>query len=255
MLLMQTSQLSILAKAGEVKWDPWPHIVIHDALPKDLYAKLLETRLDWEQIMLWSSRQPKKMPNARYDLAAGMVLKLDYPSLKPWKDFIAYHVSGQFWRDILSVFGEVIRIAHPRFSTDEPVGCRYLDHAPILLDCQMGINSPTGPEPSRVVGPHIDNPQALFAGMLYMGEEGGGDLQLYRWKKQRVFKQEGMGHRIPDDAVDLVSVIPYANNTFVGFINSPDTVHGVSPRQSEQPRLLTNFLVDSARGKIFNKYG
>jgi hypothetical protein len=64
-----------------------------------------------------------------------------------------------------------------------------------------------------------------------------------------------MGHRIPDDAVDLVSVIPYANNTFVGFINSPDTVHGVSPRQSEQPRLLTNFLVDSARGKIFNKYG
>jgi hypothetical protein len=243
---------SVLAKAGEVNWSPWPHVVIHDALPRELYNQLVETRLDWQTILQHTGKP--LAPNTRYDLNASHMLRRVVVS-KVWADFAAYHVSGQFWRDILSVFGEVIRITHPRFNTDEPVGCRYLDHAPILLDCQMGINSPCGPEPSRVVGPHIDNPQALFAGLLYMGVEGGGDLQLMRWKGTRIYKGEGQGHRIPDEAVEIVGTVPYAHNTFVGFINSPDAVHGVTPRHSDKPRLLCNFLVDSARGKIFNKYG
>jgi hypothetical protein len=241
----------VLQKAPEVLWDPWPHVVVHEALPRELYNSLVESRLPWQSIMK-ASGLPEG-PNTRHDVKAALLLRSAGHSV--WKDFVAYHISGQFWRDILATFGEVIRISHPRFNTDEPVGCRYLDHAPILLDCQMGINSPCGPEPSRVVGPHIDNPQALFAGMLYMGNEGGGDLQLYRWKGTRIYKNEGMGHRIPDDAVELVDTVPYEHNTFVGFINSPDAVHGVSHRHSDKPRLLTNFLVDSARGKIFNKYG
>lgn len=244
--------LSVLQKAPEVKWDPWPHVVIHDALPRELYNKLVEERLPWQNI--WNITKKPLAPNTRYDIPGRALLTAPTPLHPTWKSFVAYHVSGQFWRDILSVFGEVIRIAHPRFNTGEAVGCRYLDHAPILLDCQMGINSPCE-GPSRVVGPHIDNPQALFAGLLYMGSEGGGDLNLYRWKGARVYKAEGQGHRIPDDAVELVATVPYAHNTFVGFINTPDAVHGVTERDSKEPRLLCNFLVDSAKGKIFNKYG
>ena len=244
--------LSVLAKAPEVNYFPFPHIVIKDALPEKLYQQLLETRLPWEQIMKLMGT-PEGF-NMRYDAKAAQLMTLPGVA-KVWKDFVSYHVSGQFWRDLLQVFGEAIRIAHPRFSTDEPIGCRYLDHTPILLDCQMGINSPCLDKPSRVVGPHIDNPKALFAGLLYMGEEGGGNLQIMRWKGKRIYKTEGMGHRIPDEAVEVVDMIPYAHNTFVGLINTPDSVHAVTERRSDVPRLLTNFLVDSARGKIFDKYG
>jgi hypothetical protein len=252
MLKMPDLPISILAKAPEVTWKPFPHVVIKNALPDNLYQQLLETRLPWEEIMKLMGTPVGH--NMRYDVKAAQLLKLPHVA-KVWKDFAAYHVSGQFWRDFLGVFGEAIRVAHYRFSTDEPVGCRYLDHTPILLDCQMGINSPCLDKPSRVVGPHIDNPTALFAGLLYMGDEGGGNLQIMRWKGARVYKNEGMGHRIPDDAVEVVDMVPYAHNTFVGFINTPDSVHAVTERRSDLPRLLANFVVDSARGKIFNKYG
>lgn len=249
---MPSSPISILAKAGKIVWKPWPHLVIYDALSKDYYRELLETRLSWQEIQAATGRP--LADNTRYDLRAAALWSMP-KAPKIWKEFTSYHVSGAFWQDLVRVFGEVIRIYHPHFRISEPVGMRGLDRVPIQLDCQMGVNSPA-PTESRVVGPHIDNPVALFAGILYMGDQGGGDLQIQQWRTQtRVYKEEGQGHRIPDEEVLTVATVPYTHNTFVGFINMPDAVHAVTPRQSLEPRLLCNFLVDSGHGKIFNKYG
>lgn len=235
--------ISILGKSAEVIPDPWPHVVIEEALPEDLYIDLLQTRLSPERIVSLSGRPEKG--NSRYDVSASQLLKSEVADI--WKRFVAYHVSHQFWQDILRVFGEVIKELHPTFDITEPVGTRLVHPAPILLDCQMGINTPALTY-GRVRGPHIDNSAALFAGLLYMGNTAGGDLLLQRWRGKRTFTDK---FEIADRDVETVACVPYRHNTFVAFINSPDAIHAVTPRHSPEHRLLCNLVVDSAKGKLF----
>lgn len=235
---------SVLAKvtAANIVSDPWPHVVIQDALPDDLYTELLNSRPSPDRII--DGRPAKE--NSRYDIPACKSLVVeDISSI--WKDFISYHVSVKFWNEILRVFGNIIKETHPAFEINEAVGTRFIHPTPILLDCQIGINT-QAPSLSRVRGPHIDNSTALFAGLLYMGDTAGGDLLLQKWKGPRYFADK---FETIDAAVETVKCVPYRHNTFVGFINSVDTVHAVTPRQSSEFRLLCNFVIDSAKGKIF----
>ena len=122
------------------------------------------------------------------------------------------------------------------------------DACELALDCQIGINSPVTIEGTSVIGPHLDNPTELFAGLFYVRHPEdhavGGDLVAYAWKhaERRVFYKK---RYIDASLVEARETIPYGPNRFFWFLNSADAVHGVTIRQrSQAPRRLVNIIAE-----------
>jgi hypothetical protein len=79
---------------------------------------------------------------------------------------------------------------------------------------------------------HLDNSRELFAGLLYMRKDEdtstGGDIQVFR---KTVDSPEFSGIREVNPAqVTVAGTVPYRANTMILFLNTIDTLHGVTPR-------------------------
>ncbi len=201
---------------GEVQKYPFPHLVVENALPREDYDRLRYARPFWRQIapIGWK-------PNHRYDLHATQLDGI-------WADFAAAATSKQFWEAIKN-----------KFDIDIPgeVGVRGVDNTPIVMDCNVGINTPGL---GRVRGPHVDNRKEIWAALWYMGEGGGGDLQIHRPIKE--LKWYGK-REIEDECVEVVKTIPYKHNTFVCFL-ADNAIHGVTERTVAEPRYLVNLIAE-----------
>jgi hypothetical protein len=246
--------MNILSKAssGDVQANPFPHVVIHNALDPDLYG-LLEQEYPPDTAMI---DERGLLNNERYQISAGQAQNHTGIS-KIWRQFIDYHTSSAFYQEFLSLFTSHIRTTYPWLEEkmgkkleDWEVGVRDVSSSSdILLDCQPGINSPVT-NPSRVRGPHLDKPDKLFAGLLYMrlGEDDsqGGDLEIYRIKDPNVvFYAKG---ETEDKYVEMVRTIPYKKNTLVFFLNTRKSLHGVSVRSvTPYSRRLVNFVGEIPR--------
>jgi hypothetical protein len=98
---------------------------------------------------------------------------------------------------------------------------------------------------SSVKTPHVDKYDKIFSALFYMRAHDdrttGGDLDLYRWRRAPRF----LKHRVLPDDVEHMKTIAYAPNTYVAFVNSPQSVHGVSPRDvTTVPRRYINFIAE-----------
>src|SRR5262249_26258679 len=144
----EACDLSLLAKATReaVAWEPFPHLVIRDALPADACAQLLD-----------------EMPPLDV-LAEGRALgsneRVSYPChsacanpvvSRTWKRFLQEHVSQSFLDRLMQVFGPALTHVHPRFEqrcarVDRlragVRGIDDLDRVDVLLDAQVCANSP-----------------------------------------------------------------------------------------------------------------
>jgi len=239
------SILNKVSKADIVS-HPFPHIVIHNALSDDLYRKL---EAEYPSTDLLTLGQEKKN-NARYQISAHEGIA--HPQINElWQEFTTYHVSQAFYQEVIALFGSHIRKLYPWLekklgkSLEEfSVGVRWRDrNADVVLDCQPGINTPVT-LPSRVRGPHVDNPVELYAGLLYLKDKddnAGGDLEIFQVKDPN-FLFHGKAE-IEDRYVEKIKTIQYAENTFVLFINSLHSIHGVSIRlKTNYPRRLVNII-------------
>ena len=226
---------SVLAKPHKVILEPFPHIVIEDCLPEDYYRRLESSFPDWKDIAAGVSDE-----NKRVDWNARHALEKD---ISPWwKAFISYHTSRAFYLDVLRDFETHIHLMYPQTAwvgmRNIISGMRFRDRGNFVLDCQIGVNTPTEKK-TRVRGPHVDNPVELWGGLLYFPLDQGGDLILYKHN----FPPKFIGKAELDDrCVTEVGRVPYKANTFVLFLNGVNSVHGVSERQSNLPRRLVNFV-------------
>ncbi len=245
--IVQTSARTLLAGTGIVAAEPFPHVVRRPAVDPDHYAALAESFPPMARI----AGPPPHPNNTAFRVSAATLLRAPkLPGL--WRDFVAHHVSGDFWADIVRVLGPAIRAAHPRLEArvGRPLeawraGCRKRDQgADVLLDCQLVVNTPVT-EATTVRGPHIDTPDKLFSGLFYFRPADdptpGGDLDLYRWDGEPRFRELFA----VADGLRLVATVPYAANSFLGFVNGPAAVHGVSPRAvTDRPRFYVNLVAE-----------
>lgn len=225
---------------------PYPYMVIENCLPPDLYDELEESRPSDE--FLVAGRQLDS--NLRIDLHARELLTR--PIADIWQQFIMYHLSKDFWMEIVQVFdlnGALLK--QPLPSLDQiPVTMRRDPPArgAVSMDVNVGVNSPVVGKASTVRGPHVDNPIELFAAMLYMppkdAPDEGGDFVIY--EKTRRVRFAGKAEVHPDDVPTLSehARVKYRRNTMVAFINSLDAIHGVTPRLSRDFRRLVNFCAE-----------
>lgn len=238
--------LSILQNAKHVYTTPYPHVVVENCLPDDLYDELEKTRPSDHDLVAGRLLGS----NLRIDKHARELVITRIADI--WRQFIAYHLSKDFWIEIVQTFdlnGALLRI--PTAPLDQmPVTMRRDPPAKkaISMDVNVGVNTPVIGAPSSVRGPHVDNPIELFAAMLYMppkdAVDEGGDFVVYEKHKSVRFVGKAEVH--PDDCLTLSehARVKYKRNTMVAFINSVDAIHGVTPRLSRDFRRLVNFCAE-----------
>ena len=242
---------SLLQKKPTVLTDPYPHVIIEDALPWDLY-EALENSFPEGAVM--------QNQNA-YDDGICFRLKAD-KLLDPagsvpgvWKEFTKYHTSAEWFNEVNELFKPYMPNVLQKTFTEDDLGARGWadENKNIWTDCQLVMHKPIEERTTRT--PHIDNPMEMWAGLLYMpclnDQSTGGEFQIYSTQSSVQKVDKKAGRQIYDsDLGNVVKTIPYKRNTFVMFANnSPNTVHGVSLRQDATLiRRSVNIIGEFKRG-------
>jgi hypothetical protein len=253
------SDYSILGRvtSADVRLDPYPHIVIDNCLPIQLYTELARSYpLDQTILELGSNagNRAAVRPNSRHDIGAQRLLGRPEQFSAAWRAFVDYHVSNAFFQEFLRLMGPQILKTYPHL--EQRLGCPLAQlttgvlgdiGAPasqVYLDCHVGINTPSA-RTSSVRRVHTDAPDELFAALLYFRREedsvAGGDLEIYRWKAQRA--PRFVGSEVDESDTERVFAVPYRANTTVIFINSDHALHAVSKRDpAPASRRLVNIM-------------
>jgi hypothetical protein len=246
--MMHFASLLAPATPTDVDTQPFPHLTRVSALPAMEYDLLAE---QFPPLAAIIGHGPPPGSNVAVRVSAVDALaRADLPPA--WRRFFEHHTSGDHWLEVVRIFGDHLRAAHP--TLEARAGRRFHDWrvarrgtgeaADVRLDCQFVMNTPVARR-SSVKTPHVDKYDKIFSALFYMRDAtdrtAGGDLDLYRWRRTPRFVR----HRaIPRD-VERVKTIGYAANTYVAFVNSPWSVHGVSPRDvTEMPRRYVNFVAE-----------
>lgn len=233
--------ISILKNFSTVITDPYPHFVIENALPEDLYNQLDK---EWPEKQLLDT-QPYDN-GICYRLKADEMLKPNIVS-KSWKEFCEYHTSETFFNEVREIFSPYID------KLEGKLGARgWADKdATVWTDCQTVMHKPITTT-SRTA--HIDNPMEMYAGLLYMryneDKSTGGDFQIHESKNNVNKVDKTKGRQIfENDLGPVVTTVPYKANTFVMFCNStPNAIHGVTPRQgATMYRRSVNIIAEYSR--------
>ena len=240
---------SLLQKKPTVQTDPYPHVIIEDALPWDLYENL-EAEFP-EKTLLATDPFDNGIC---YRLKADKLLSLTFES-GLWRDFAEYHTSAEWFNEVNELFKPYMPgVLHKTFTEDDLGARGWADeNKNIWTDCQAVIHKPIEEKSTRT--PHIDNPMEMWAGLLYMpypdDQSTGGEFQIYSTQSSVQKVDKKAGRQIYDsDLGTVVKTIPYKRNTFVMFANnSPNTVHGVSLRgNATLTRRSVNIIGEFKRG-------
>ena len=226
-----------LARAT-IRLDPFPHVVVPDALEPSLYRQLSESFPPFARIG-WDNPALPPLSNARFELSAASLLD-DATTPQVWKSFTATHSDRPFFDKVVARFDghwpralrQVLSGALGGHSMERLV-LRRPRAARIALDARIEINCPVTAAASSPRGPHLDTANRIYSGLLYFrhpeDDSPGGDLQLFRWKDGPVARIDS--YELPPDGVECVATIPYRPNLLVFFPHGIDALHGVSVRQ------------------------
>jgi len=238
--------------AADVVGEPFPHVVVREAFDPELCDRLIAEFPPLEGM----NGYRVGASNMRLNYHATDALR-DERLTPLWREMISTHVSQLFLDQLLGLFGESIALTYPHLArsiAENPprAGVRYFDShesADLLLEAQPAANTPVSGAATSVRGGHLDNPNKLIVGLYYLrhpeDDSTGGDLQLYRYTTKRPTFVE---HEISGRYIEAVKTIPYERNVLVLFLNSPISLHGVTPRNpTPWPRRFLNLGVEVDR--------
>ena len=97
---------SLLQKKPKVITDPYPHIIIEDALQWDLYEELEKT---FPEEQVWNTIPFDK--GICYRMKSDILV---HPEFKPdvWRKFSEYHTSAEWFREVYELFKPWL--SHPK---------------------------------------------------------------------------------------------------------------------------------------------
>jgi hypothetical protein len=223
-------------KESDVKTYPFPHVVVENVLPEEMCDRLIA---EMPPLEVLTHGEPMGN-NFRFDYTVGDERRLH--KLTPlWSEFLENQAGQDFFNNFIRLFGRHIEKIHPHLIekfgplNTWKVGNRFLDShedKTILLDAHIGTNTPTLSRPSSVREGHVDDPKKLYGALLYLrlpeDKSDGADLVLYRYRNPS--KKKFFGQAIGKRFIEEVGKVKYKKNTLIFFLNSVDSLHGVTPR-------------------------
>jgi len=246
---------SVLDNVEHIFTKPYPYMCMDKCLPQDYYNELAAARPDWKRI----ARDKAGKNNVRVDMhSMEIISNADMPMI--WREFVSFHTSQEFFKQWCRVFAPLVNAYYPwlEWALGKPlnqctVSPRSGPDADLYLECQLSVNTPVTKQ-CCTIGPHLDNPEEIYGSMLYMNDgdqEHEGVLEIYNTTD----KPHIYGKRLIDNPGEVVHFIPYRANRYIGFINSPYSVHGVSKRNvTDRARLMVNLSLElcDSRKALFN---
>ena len=231
------NQLSVLQnfKPENLKTNPFPYIYIPEVLPWDLYE-----RLEAE----YPEQHCTKGETHGFGTMRYMQHEFDYENVVTplWRDFAAYHTSKEYKDELIRAFRVPMTDLYPKGRFAEDLYTKYIrsDVSPrrapvgstVRMEIQFVMNAI---DHKHIRTPHVDQSKELFACLFYFkkpedkGEDGG--LNIYRNTAGKQWRRVTGREAVPED-IKAVDHIPYKRNTMVCFLNSVDSLHGVTPRNN-----------------------
>jgi len=235
---------------------PFPHLVIENALDPALAQRLT---VEFPALDFFTAG--RGYPDCYKRHYAG-TKALDDPAISDtWKAFIADNGAPAMREDLLTLFSAALERRWPDLAgefgrpQDWRLGLRYrdgFDHCDALLDCQFSLHTPVfGPRAAADRGPHVKMTDKLFVGHLFLRQpddpaEGGG-LEVFS-RRPGAKLHFGRDNVTDRRQLRLEETIPFANNTLVFWLNSPEAIQGFVPRTPGQlPMTYVNFFVELPR--------
>ena len=244
----RTPKLLADVKYSDIVTEPYAHYTRTDVVPASLYQELAA---EFPTLATIVNERSDIGSNEAVRMTAKQVLT-DRRISPLWREFFEYHTSADYWRDVTRLFAAHFRREFP--GLEDRVGRAYEDwrvvprgyagEAEVRLDCQFVMNTPVKRK-SSVKTAHIDLCDKIFSALYYMRDprdhSEGGDLDIYDWRREPRFVK----HRALIRDVEVVKTVPYRANSYLCFVNSPQAVHGVSPRDpTDVPRRYINFIAE-----------
>ncbi|MBA4098850.1 MAG: hypothetical protein C0484_19055 [Rhodospirillum sp.] len=244
----RTPKLLADVKHSDIVTEPYAHYTQTDVVPAPLYQELAAQFPTLATIV-----------NERSDIGSNEAVRMTVKQVLTdrriaplWREFFEYHTSADYWRDVTRLFAAHFRREFPgledrvgrAFEDWRVVPRGYAGEAEVRLDCQFVMNTPVKRK-SSVKTAHIDLCDKIFSALYYMrdprDQSDGGDLDIYDWRREPRFVK----HRALTRDVEVVKTVPYRANAYLCFVNSPQAVHGVSPRDTtDVPRRYINFIAE-----------
>lgn len=232
--------LMLLDKVGdyEVKSQPWPHVVARIPLTDDECLRLIEEVPPLEDFSKTkftdkAFENGRALSNKRLQHLMPDVMEMD----GLWPEFVKANSGPDFAHKVMDLFGG----HYNELDYDRKVGeidnlryCqwRVQDDCDIGWTVCIGANTPSyGSSTSVLPNPHLDAAAKIFFGLYYLrhpnDKSEGGDLLIY-------------------DGDEVVSKVEYERNVFVLGLNSPGSIHSVTPRgpSGGHPRLFANVYAE-----------
>ena len=208
--------------------EPFPHLIIENALPSNYYEEINKNF----PLQYFESLENSQDNNIRKDIMYPEFINKSIKINKIWRDFVDLHSSDKFYHQILNLFIDQIMDRYQNLFKNKS-DLYNIENKNYL---STSVNTPVINR-SSVRDAHLDKKNKLFTGLFYLKSNNdysdGGDLNLYSWKASISTNQKrhiSFRSEIPNKYVQFNKSIKYKANTFVIFLNSLDSLHGVSPR-------------------------
>ncbi len=236
------------ARKNDIRLDPFPHLVIEEALDRDYYNSLLRTRPPYP-----GDPTPS---NLRLPISGWMLMSLDhYDSV--WRDFTRAHTDPEITYRLAEFFADHWPQHLPQLVPGATrfgvLGRDDFDQVDILTDARLEIISPVhGPPGSHRRG-HVDTPNRIFSALYYLraaeDDSTASGLELFRYKGAPPDTLDAF--ELPPEAIECIKTIPYQANTLVVFPNSRYAIHGSEVRKDTPHERAYVFITAEVEQNLF----
>jgi hypothetical protein len=247
--------------------EPFPLLVVENALPSELYQSLRQSLpgyLDTPCTFNCSrptqglDHYPEGYPASLNDdlpdntkMGRRAFEMLADPALpEVWRVFVSVNTGQEALRSMLNVFGDVLLREYPDFesrfgSLSELQAVqrftKQLTPNEVELDATFLLHTPVHGPVSQQRGPHLKGLNKPIEGFLYLeplGFEGPEAVHEFYAIKEGVEPVFGAGLQLETEALELVRSVPARGNTLVVFLNTPRSIQTIAPRRSTPFPLL-----------------
>ncbi|HWT00782.1 MAG TPA: hypothetical protein VN256_11090 [Pyrinomonadaceae bacterium] len=243
----------------QVVAEPFPHVVVENALDEGLCQQLLR---EFPRLETFTRGRPTR--SNQKIIYTGAAALADPHLSERWKSFIREHLQPSVWAEMLRLFRTHLLGAYPDFEQrfgkpDElRVGTRNIDdysRCDLLLDSELVVHAPVVGRPAVERGPHLKTRDKPFAGYLYLrpdeDDAQGSDHVLYSVKPGASLLFDQVQAADPELLI-AEKVIPYRNNTFIFFLNTPESIQGLTARSASEVPLMMHHFVAQMREPLFD---
>lgn len=210
-----------------------------------------ESALDLESLSEIQKKFPLSIENHKKLLDSGKVLAeynqntaypLEFDVISP-VDTLAWFVRS--WE---SQREEILEYIRPHLPTDLQKQFMEVKRRSFSRG-DFRASSPVTIEGTTQLGPHLDSPFEILAGLIYLRNESddaqGGDLQIYGLNKSSPSRYMSEKRRVPSKYLEPLRKVPYGKNVALFFLSHPLAIHGISKRGiSSFDRRLINLSIE-----------